>query len=107
RNVPALIPTHGVELVAQTIPGAGDPLAQHAPTALVAGMTVAGRGDRLASLGQIGGRGDGRGGPEHDGENPAHAGILPACTPKAPPSDRGPAPGPSGQPPLAPGVREK
>src|SRR6476660_2150389 len=47
-NARKLIPTHGVELVAQAAPGLGDPLAQHAPAILVARMAVPGRGDRLA-----------------------------------------------------------
>lgn len=49
-------------------------------------MAVAGRGDRLAPLGQVRGCGDGCSGSDEESENPAHAGILPACDPQAPPS---------------------
>src|SRR6476646_5912138 len=86
----ALVATHGVELVAQAAPGPRDPLAQDAPAILVARMAVARRGDRLAPVCQVRGCG-GRGcGSEHESENPAHAGILPADAPQALPSDRRP-----------------
>ena len=86
-----LLPTHGVELVAQATSRLGDPLAQHAPAVLVARMAVAGRGDRLAPLGQVRGCGNRCSCSEEEGENPAHAGILPACDPQAPPSQSSPA----------------